>query len=73
MVVDPVELSGFVYGLYKDLFVGQYAWMQNPENYRNTLIMEIDPDNDDRVNYMDQPKLIGQFRIFAGRSQFLTK
>lgn len=72
-IVDPDELKGFLYSKYVDLFMRDLGWMQDKETYRDNLILEIDPDNHDRVNYIDVPTLIGQFRVFAGQTQFITK
>ena len=72
-IVDVDDLKGFLYSLYLELFMRQLGWMQDKETYRDNLVLEISPDNHDRVNYIDVPTLIGQFRVFAGQSQFITK
>lgn len=72
-VVDPAEIAGFLYALYLDTFMREYCWVQDAPTYLNSLIVEISPDNNDRVNYIDSPSLIGQFRVFAGQSQFIDR
>lgn len=72
-ILDPEELAGFLESLYLSKGMRDYGWMQNLENYSKTLIVEVDPDNDDRFNFVDQPTLIGQFRILAGKTRFITK
>ena len=72
-IVDVDDLKGFLYSKYIELFMRELGWMQDKEVYRDNLVLEIDPDNHDRVNYIDVPTLIGQFRVFAGQSQFITK
>lgn len=71
-IVDPDELKGFLYSKYLELFMRELGWMQGKETYRDSLILEIDPGNHDRVNYIDVPTLMGQFRVFAGQTQFIT-
>lgn len=73
LIVDPDELRAFLYSKYVELFMRQLGWMQDKEVYRDSLVLEIDPENHDRVNYIDVPTLIGQFRVFAGQTQFITK
>ncbi len=72
-IVDVDELKAFLYAKYVELFMRDLGWMQDKETYRDNLILEIDTDNHDRVNYIDVPTLIGQFRVFAGQTQFITK
>lgn len=72
-ILDPEELAGFLETLYLSKGMRDYGWFQDLENYSSTLIVEVDPDNDDRFNFVDQPSLIGQFRILAGKSRFITQ
>ena len=72
-IIDPSELKGFLYDLYLNLFMRDKGWMQDPKTYLDTMLVEIDPSNDDRINVWDRPTLIGQFRIFANKTSYITK
>lgn len=72
-ILDPDEFAVFMQDLYLRKGMRDYGWFQAFEHYRSTFIAEVDPDNDDRINFEDQPRLIGQFRVLAGRSRFITK
>jgi phage tail sheath gpL-like len=72
-ILDPAEMRGYLYDLYLRVFMRDKGWMQDPKNYLDTLICEIDANNDDRINVWDQPTLIGQFRIFANKTSYITK
>lgn len=72
-IMDPDELKGFLYQLYRDRFQREYGWVQDDLGYLHDMITEIDPDNHDRMNFVDHPRLVGQFRVLAGKTQFLDK
>jgi phage tail sheath gpL-like len=47
-----------------------YEWMrlglvEAPDDFKNNLIVEIDPDNPNRLNWYMKPDLVNQFRIGA--------
>ncbi|OQX10866.1 MAG: hypothetical protein BWK73_19100 [Thiothrix lacustris] len=71
-ILDPDELAGFLQTLYLTYAMREKGWFQDFERYRTTLIVEIDPDNQDRINYSGIPTLIGQFRVLAGKDRFVT-
>lgn len=72
-IISPSELRGYLYDLYINLFMREKGWMQDPKNYLDTMLVEIDGNNDDRINVWDRPSLIGQFRIFANKTSYITK
>jgi phage tail sheath gpL-like len=72
-IIDPAEVKGYLYDLYINLFMRDKGWMQNAKNYLDTMIVEVSVNNDDRINVWDQPTLIGQFRIFANKTSYITK
>lgn len=71
-ILDPDDLAAFLQTLYLSYAMREKGWFQDFERYRTTLIVEIDPDNQDRINYSGIPTLIGQFRVLAGKDRFVT-
>ncbi len=72
-ILDPSELKGYLYDLYLNLFMKEKGWMQDAKTYLDTMLVEIAPGNDDRINVWDRPTLIGQFRIFANKTSYITQ
>lgn len=72
-IISPSELRGFLYDLYINLFMREKGWMQDAKTYLDTMQVEIDSANDDRINVWDRPTLIGQFRVFANKTSYITK
>jgi phage tail sheath gpL-like len=71
-ILDTDEFAGFLQTQYLNYAMREKGWFDDFENYRNTLIVEIDPDNQDRINYSGIPTIIGQFRVLAGKDRFVT-
>lgn len=71
-ILDPDEFAGFLQTQYLNYGMREKGWFDDFNRYRNTLIVEIDPDNQDRINYVGQPTIIGQFRVLAGKDRFVT-
>ncbi len=44
--------------------------MEQFQAYADSLYVEIDPNNPNRVNVVDQPNLVNQLRVFANLVQF---
>lgn len=72
MILDPEEFAGFLETHYLQYGMRQKGWFDDFDRYRSSLIVEIDPDNQDRINYSGIPTLIGQFRVVAGKDRFVT-
>ena len=72
-IIDPDEMKGFLVSLYKNYFQRELGWVQDYKHYKDSFVIEIDPDNHDRMNFTDQPTLIGQFRVLAGQTQFIDR
>lgn len=47
------------------------AWVEDIEQFKDELIVEINADNPDRLDVLLSPNLINAFRILAGQMQFL--
>ncbi len=71
-ILDPDEFAGFLQTQYLNYGMRERGWFDDFNRYRNTLIVEIDPDNQDRINYSGIPTIIGQFRVLAGKDRFVT-
>lgn len=69
-IVTPAMIKAELLALYKDTFMGQRGWVQNYDHYKDNCLVEIHPSDPDRVNFRDEPELIGQFRILAGQVNF---
>lgn len=69
-ILTEDTIKGWLYDLYLG-FVEDYGWCQDFDTYKSTVIVVIDTANG-RVNWSDEPDLIGQARTFAGLMQFKT-
>ena len=68
LIMTPSLFKSELLSLYRN-FVDR-GWVQDYEGYKETLVTELDPDNQDRINFVDQPVLVRGWRITAGQSQF---
>lgn len=66
--VDGVK--AFLLSLYKNVLMAEYGWVQEYIYYKGTLIVEQDPGNPSRFNFLDNPVVNSPFYILAGRSSF---
>lgn len=64
------SVKAFLLSLYKNVLMAQYGWVQAYDYYKGTLIVEQDPDNPSRFNFLDNPVVNSPFYILAGRSRF---
>ncbi len=69
-IVTPKMIKAELITLYETEFMYNKGWVQDLDHYTKNLLVEIHPDDSDRVDYRDQPTLIGQFRILAGQVAF---
>jgi len=65
------SVKAFLLSLYQHTLLQEFGWVQNYAYYKSTLIVEQDPLNPSRFNYIDTPILLSPFYILAGRAQFL--
>ncbi|WP_407059069.1 phage tail protein [Ralstonia syzygii subsp. celebesensis] len=63
-------VKAFLLSLYKNVLMSQYGWVQAYDYYKSTLVVEQDPDNPSRFNFLDDPVVNSPFYILAGRSRF---
>lgn len=67
------SVRAFLLSLYQNVLLREYGWVQNYDHYRTTLVVEQDPTNPSRFNYLDTPVLLSPFYIVAGRAQFARR
>lgn len=66
-IVTETVIKGELLALYQDFITD--GWCDDLEGYKASLIVEIDTANG-RVNWKDEPRLIGPANVFAGLVQF---
>lgn len=64
------SVRAYLLSLYKHLLMQEFGWVQAYDYYKSTLVVEQDPLNPSRFNFLDTPILLSPFYILAGRSQF---
>jgi phage tail sheath gpL-like len=64
------EVTAYLLTLYKEKLMKEYGWVQAYDFYKANLVVEQDPTNPSRFNYLDTPVILSPFYILAGRSQF---
>lgn len=67
-IATPLTVKGELISLYDD-FISK-GWCQDAQGYADTLEAAIDTENPGRLNVIDSPKLVGQYRIHAMQTQF---
>ncbi len=68
-IVTPNIIKAELLSLYRDM--EQLGWVEQFDHYRDTLIVEINLDDKNRVDVNDQPNLVNQFRVHAQKTQFI--
>lgn len=64
------SVRAYLLSLYKHTLMQEFGWVQAYDYYKANLVVEQDPLNPSRFNYLDTPVLLSPFYILAGRSQF---
>lgn len=64
------SIRAFLLTTYSDLLMRELGWVQNYEYYKANLVIEQDPLNPSRFNYIDTPVILSPFYILAGKAQF---
>ncbi|MCE8027543.1 phage tail protein [Halomonas daqingensis] len=67
-IATPNVIKAELLDLYRDFI--QSGWTQDYAGYAESLQANIDPDDPARLNVIDSPKLVGQYRIHAMQTQF---
>lgn len=64
------SVCAFLLSLYKNVLQAQYGWVQAYDYYKQSLVVEQDPNNPSRFNFKDDPVINSPFYILAGRAVF---
>ena len=67
-IMQPKKVIMEFLGLYTT-FMG-YGWVEDFDNYKASILAEIDADNANRCDVFDQPKLIKNMRLLAVHTEF---
>ena len=69
-IITLETVRAYLLTLYKNRLMREFGWVQEYQHYKDTLIIEQDPLNPSRFNYIDQPVILSPFYILAGKAQF---
>lgn len=69
-ITTEASVRAFLLSMYRNVLMAEFGWVQEPDYYKQTLVVEQDPTNPSRFNYLDQPVINSPFYILAGRAQF---
>jgi phage tail sheath gpL-like len=67
-IVTPNVAKAELLSLYRDFL--SRGWAQDYDGYAESLDAAIDTQNPGRLNVIDSPKLVGQYRVHAMQTQF---
>lgn len=67
-IMTPKVAKTELLSLYEDFL--ESGWVQDYDGYKESLTVSIDPDDPARLNIIDSPQLIGQYRVHAQQVQF---
>lgn len=70
-IASPDTIKAFLYSIYGKHLIDERSWCTDsfPDStYKQTLTVQRDPNNRQRINYHDEPIMIGQLEIIAGHS-----
>lgn len=69
-IMTPKVARTELLNLYRLTLMGAYGWTRDYDGYAETLRANIDPNDPARLNVLDSPMLIGQYRVHAQQTQF---
>ncbi|UXF57492.1 tail sheath subtilisin-like domain-containing protein [Chromohalobacter phage YPCBV-1] len=69
-IMTPKVAKTELLNLYRLTFMGERGWVRDYAGYSESIQANIDPDDPSRLNVIDQPMLIGQYRVHAQQTQF---
>ncbi len=64
------DVRAYLLSLYQHTLMQEFGWVQEYGYYKDHLVVEQDPTNPSRFNYLDTPVVLSPFYILAGRAQF---
>lgn len=68
-IVTPNIIKAELLALYREM--ESKGWVEDFEHYRDSMIVEINADDKNRIDVNDQPNLVNQFRVHAQKTQFI--
>ncbi len=67
--MTPLIILSELVSLYREMeFKG---WVEDSESYKDSIIVEINAGDANRVDVNDQPNLVNQYRVHAQKTQFI--
>lgn len=69
-IMTPKVAKAELLNLYRLTLMGAYGWVRDYAGYGESFQASIDPSDPSRLNVIDQPMLIGQYRVHAQQTQF---
>jgi phage tail sheath gpL-like len=64
------SVRAYLLSLYENVLMREKGWVQAYDHYKTTLVVEQDPNNPSRINFVDQPVVLSPYYILAGRAKF---
>jgi phage tail sheath gpL-like len=64
------SVRAYLLSLYENVLMRERGWVQAYDHYKTTLVVEQDPTNPSRFNFVDQPVVLSPYYILAGRAKF---
>lgn len=64
------SVRAYLLSLYENVLMRERGWVQAYDHYKSTLVVEQDPTNPSRFNFVDQPVVLSPYYILAGRAKF---
>ncbi len=64
------SVRAYLLGLYENVLMRERGWVQAYDYYKANLVVEQDPSNPSRFNFLDKPVVLSPYYILAGRAQF---
>lgn len=69
-VITPKAAKGELLALYSEF--AERGLVEGYDDYKASLIVERDGSDRNRLNFSDQPNLVNQLRVVAGKTQFVV-
>lgn len=64
------SVRAYLLSLYQNVLMRERGWVQEYDYYKKTLVVEQDPQNPSRFNFVDQPVVLSPYYVLAGRAKF---
>ena len=69
-VMTPIAFKAFLLDLYKRVFMEERAFVEDYDHYKESLIVEVGASDKSRLDFQEEPTLIGRFYVAAGLTSF---